>query len=207
MFNAMPQDKSFFNHFEQLGKCLTTVSDELAGSMNLWPGTNGHVAKMEQGRHEAHRIMRESLLRLDTAFITPFDREDILELASKLYEAIAVIATSGRRMELYKLEEMHPSLRLHTSAIDIMSRELANTLNRLRAKTKLNELRNNLDEIGRQEEIARNSRDAFLVELYSGQPDPINCMKKREVHDLMLEAIYLLDNLGRTIERILLKND
>ena len=32
-------------------------------------------------------------------------------------------------------------------------------------------------------------------------------MKKREVHDLMLEAIYLLDNLGRTVERILLKND
>jgi uncharacterized protein Yka (UPF0111/DUF47 family) len=207
MFNAMPQDRSFFDHFEQMGKCLVIVSDELAGSMNLWPGTNGHVAKMEQSRHEAHRIMRESLLRLDTAFITPFDREDILELASRLYEAIAVIATAGRRMELYRLEEMHPSLRSHTTAIDTMAAEVAATLNRLRGKTKLSDLRSNLDEIGRQEEIARQSRDKFLLELYSGQPDPIAVMKRREVHDLMLEAIYLLDNLGRTIERILLKND
>jgi len=207
MFSVMPQDRSFFDHFEQLGKCLVVVSDELAGSMNLWPGTNGHVVKMEQTRHEAHRVMRETLLRLDTAFITPFDREDILELTSKLYETIAVIATAARRMELYQLEEMHPSLRSHTNAIDTMAAEISATLNRLRSKAKLSSLRANLDEIGRQEEIARQSRDIFLTELYSGQPDPISVMKRREVHDLMLEAIYLLDNLGRTIERILLKND
>ncbi len=207
MFSVMPKDRSFFDHFEELGQCLEKEATELIGSMKLWPGTNGHVSKMEATRHDAHRVMRESLLRLDTAFITPFDREDILELASKLYEAIAVIATSGRRMELYKLEEMHPSLRSHTTAIESMAKELASALKKLRKEAKLTELRPQLDEIGRQEEQARQARDRFLLELYSGQPDPLQVMKKREVHDLMLEAIYLLDNLGRTVERILLKND
>ena len=207
MFSVMPKDRSFFDHFEELGQCLEREATDLSQSMNLWPTSDGHVGQMEATRHEAHRVMRESLLRLDTAFITPFDREDILELASKLYEVISVIATSGRRMELYRLEEMHPSLRLHTSAIEIMARELAAALKHLRKDAKLTVLRPNLDEIGRQEEQARQARDRFLLELYAGQPDPLQVMKKREVHDLMLEAIYLLDNLGRTVERILLKND
>ena len=207
MFSVMPQDKNFFDQFEQLGMCLEDEAKELTGSMNLWPKTNGHVDKMESIRHQAHRVLRESLLRLDTAFITPFDREDILELASKLYEAIAVIATSARRMELYRLEEMHPSLRSHTNAIECMARELSAALKQLRKKVKLSALRPNLDEIGRQEEQARQARDRFLIEVYSGQPDALQVMKKREVHDLMLEAIYLLDNLGRTVERVLLKND
>ncbi|MFN2975603.1 DUF47 domain-containing protein [Terriglobus aquaticus] len=203
----MPKDRTFFDHFEELGRLLERSTSELSQSMSLWPASDGHVSQMEQARHEAHRVVRESLLRLDTAFITPFDREDILELSSRLYEVIAVIATSGRRMELYKLEEMHPSLRSHTAAIEVMARELASALRQLRKEVKLTALRPNLDEIGRQEEQARQARDRFLLELYSGQPDALQVMKKREVHDLMLEAIYLLDNLGRTVERILLKND
>jgi uncharacterized protein len=207
VFNRMPKDKSFFDDFEQLGQCLTSVTASLSSCMDQWPGTNGCVRSMEENRHIAHQVQRVCLLHLDTAFITPFDREDILQLATELYKTIAAVATAGRRLELYQLEDMHPSLRWHVSALDSMAREISATINLLRSAPKLSALRANLDEIGRLEETARQHRDQFLTEVYSGQPDPIAVMKKREVHDLMMDGIDRCDRLGRTVERILLKND
>lgn len=203
----MPKDTSFFDHFEQLGQCLVTATGTLSACMDRWPGPDGEIDKMEQNRHVAHQVQRLCLLRLDSAFITPFDREDILALATELYKTIAAVATAGRRMQLYQLEDMNPSLRWHVSALDGMAREIAATVNQLKNEPKLAELRANLDEIGRLEETARQHRDQFLMELYSGQPDPIAVMKKREVHDLMMDGIDRCDRLGRTVERILLKND
>lgn len=207
MFNRMPKDLSFFDHFEQLGQCLVTATGALSACMDTLPGPEGCVDKMEQNRHVAHQVQRLCLLRLDTAFITPFDREDILALATELYKTIAAVATAGRRLELYELEDMEPSLRWHVSALDGMAHEIAATINQLRTVPKLSDLRQNLDEIGRLEETARQHRDQFLKELFKGHPDPILVMKKREVHDLMMDGIDRCDRLGRTVERILLKND
>jgi uncharacterized protein Yka (UPF0111/DUF47 family) len=203
----MPKDKSFFDHFEQLGQCLTSVTSALSSYLDQGPGADSCVATMEQNRHIGHQVQRLCLLALDTAFITPFDREDILQLATELYKTIAAVATAGRRMQLYQLEDMHPSLRWHISALHGMAREIAATINQLRKEPKLSSLRANLDEIGRLEETARQHRDQFLLEVFSGQPDPIDVMKKREVHDLMMDGIDRCDRLGRTVERILLKND
>jgi uncharacterized protein len=207
VFNRMPKDPTFFDQFEHLAICLVNATTALSSFTAMLPEMDGHVAAMEENRHEAHRTMRESLLRLDTAFITPFDREDILELVTQLYKAIVDIATAGRRIEIYHLRDMHPSLQANVSTLDSMAREVNATVHQLRNNPKLPNLRVTLDEIGRLEEAARQHRDQFLMELYEGQPDPLLVMKKREVHDLVLEGIRRCDTLGRTVERILLKND
>jgi hypothetical protein len=64
-----------------------------------------------------------------------------------------------------------------------------------------------LDEIGRLEESARHISKGFLSELYQSSPDVFEVMRKREIHDLMMDAIAACDELGRTTERVLLKNE
>lgn len=57
-----------------------------------FPNFDGHINNIEQNRLAARKVLGESLLRLDQAFITPLDREDILALITQMHGVVDRIA-------------------------------------------------------------------------------------------------------------------
>jgi hypothetical protein len=53
---------------------------------------------------------------------------------------------------------------------------------------------------------AEETQRDFLSLLYAGNPDPLEVMKKKELHDLLVEAVNRSENVARTLERIVIKN-
>lgn len=207
MFNLMPKDATFYEQLDQLSELVMVAADELASVVNGWPNFDHTVDQIEAERHQAHGLMRQMLWRLDAAFITPFDREDIMQISGELYGVLATISNAGQRLRMYRLQNMHPSLRAHADTLRAISKGVGTVIHNLGHGDKLSDLRGALDIIGQLEERGRTDRDRFLSELYAGDPDPLEAMKKKELHDLMENAIGACDNLGRTLERVLLKND
>jgi uncharacterized protein len=207
MFNLMPKDVAFYEQLEHLSEIVMAASDQLIPVLEGWPNFDDTVDKIEAERHEAHILMRKTLWRLDESFITPFDREDIMELANQLYGVIDRIANTSQRLRMYELQNMHPSLRAHAKTLRGITAGVGTIVHNLSHGDKLSDLRGILDAIGQFEEQGRLDRDRFLAELYRDHPDPLEVMKKKELHDLMENAISACDNLGRTLERVLLKND
>jgi hypothetical protein len=146
------------------------------------------------------------LRRLDEAFITPFDREDILQLATDLYGVTERIANAAERLQLYHMGEIHPSLQGQCTLLNAIAKQVDGVIAKLRKSGGLTALRAQLDEIGRLEEQSRIERTRFLSELYLNSPDPLEVMKKKELQDLLVEAIRACDRVGRTVEHVLLKN-
>ena len=58
----------------------------------------------------AHKVYGESLLRLDQAFITPLDREDILSLINEMDGVVDRVSELSQRFRLYGLKDLHPTL-------------------------------------------------------------------------------------------------
>jgi hypothetical protein len=56
---------------------------------------------IEQDRLAARKIFGESLLRLDQAFITPLDREDILSLINEMDGVVDRVSELSQRFRLY----------------------------------------------------------------------------------------------------------
>lgn len=54
--------------------------------------------------------------------------------------------------------------------------------------------------------MVKKDREEFLGSLFSGEPDPLDVIKKKEMHDLMEEAIERCEEAAETVERVLLKN-
>ena len=87
-----------------------------------------------------------------------------------------------------------------------MVKELQTAIGKLRHGNAKTAERLALDELGRLEEESRRERARFLSGLYTSSSSPLDVMKKREIHDLLMDAIEACDHLGRTIESVLLKN-
>jgi uncharacterized protein len=83
---------------------------------------------------------------------------------------------------------------------------LDGVLSELRDDKKLKELSGQLKEILALQAQAAANRDEFFSELFSGAPDPLEVMKKKELHDMLDDAIRHCENVARTLGRVLLKN-
>src|SRR5208282_2893513 len=60
--------------------------------------------------HEADMTCHDIYDKLNRTFVTPFDREDIRELASELDTVVDLIESAGSRMYLYQIEQSNDDL-------------------------------------------------------------------------------------------------
>jgi uncharacterized protein Yka (UPF0111/DUF47 family) len=206
MFNLLPKDEKFYDELEQLADRVVDTSSQIEAIVTSFPNFDGQLSNIEKFRVEARKLFSESLLRLDQAFITPLDRDDILSLITEMYGVVDLIAELSQRFRLYHLKDLHPTLTGQAKNLSTISEELKGIIHCLRDKKKLKDLKPSLDAVSSTMELVKRDRETFLGDLFSGTPDPLDVLKKKEMHDLLEEAIERCEEATETLARVLLKN-
>jgi hypothetical protein len=206
MFNLLPKDEKFYDEMEALATHVVHDSGELESIVDHFPNFDGSLGAIERDRLGSKAVFQESLLRLDKAFITPIDREDILNLITEMYGVVDRIAELSQRFRLYKLQNLFPTLVGQSKNLKAMADELQNIIRGLRKKEKLGDLKPRIDAVGGIMENVRRDRDEFLGSLFAKDADPLDVLKKRELHELLEDAIERCEEATEVMARVLLKN-
>lgn len=206
MFNLLPKDEKFYDELEELSQRVVHTAQSFEAVATSFPNLDGQLNEIEQDRLGARKVFDESLLRLDQAFITPLDREDILNLITEMYGVVDRVAELSQRFRLYKLRDLHPTLTGQAKSLTSLSTELDSIIRGLRHSKKLRDMKPALDKVSNTMELVKRDRETFLGDLFAGQPDPIDVLKKRELHELLEEAIERCEEATETLARVLLKN-
>jgi uncharacterized protein len=207
VFNFLPRDEKFFDHLETLAGNVTSSEEVLLSIILSYPDCGNGLQEIEGKRQAARNLAQDSLGRLDRAFITPLDREDILALINGLYSAVNSVAEISQRFRLYPLTKLYPNLMCQARNLLQLATEVERVTGDLRKKTTLTVLADGSMKLVRQiEENVKRDREQYLAELFAGHPDPIDLIKKKELHDLLEEGIDRLNEVTQTLARVLLKN-
>jgi uncharacterized protein len=206
MFNLLPKDAKFYDELEQLADRVKSSASLFEAVVASFPAFDVQLRDIERDRLAARKLFSESLLRLDQAFITPLDREDILSLITELYGVVDRVAELSQRFRLYKLKDLHPTLSGQARNLFTIACELNSILHGLRHDKKLKDLKPGLDAVSDVMELVKRDRETFLADLFTGNPDPLEVFKKKEIHDLLEEAIERCEEAAETLARVLLKN-
>jgi uncharacterized protein Yka (UPF0111/DUF47 family) len=206
MFNLLPKDDKFYDELEQLSSSVVSTAKQFEEIVARFPNFDGQLAAIEQDRLGARKVFRESLLRLDQAFITPLDREDILSLITEMYGVVDRVSELSQRFRLYNLRDLHPTLTGQATNLSKIASELNDIIHGLRKKKKLKDLEPALDAVSGAMELVKRDREIFLGGLFAGNPNPLDVLKKKELHDLLEEAIERCEEATETLARVLLKN-
>jgi predicted phosphate transport protein (TIGR00153 family) len=151
-----------------------------------------------RGDDRTHSIMRE----VNSTFVTPFDREDIYRLASRLDDVMDFFEAAGDLVILYELEvlplEMH-----HMADILVRGAELtAGAMPRLKSLTNLSDY---WIEINRLENDADKLYRRFVARLFGGDFDALTVLKLKEIAEQLEAAADALENVADTVESIAVK--
>lgn len=206
MFKIVPRDEAFFDQIERLSALSKSAAEQLTELVRTFPNTNGNPALIEKARADASELLTGTQCRLDDAFITPLDREDILQLTTDLFDVVDKVADLAQRFSLYQLSKIYPGLDAQCRTLRDITVVLSQILAELRHDKKLKELSPQLDKVSALEKQAGQNRDRFLSELFQNSPDPLEVIKKKELHDMLESAIWDCENVTRTLSRVLLKN-
>jgi uncharacterized protein Yka (UPF0111/DUF47 family) len=206
MFNLFPKDAKFYDELEQLADRVVSTAKQFEQVVSAFPNFDGQLNDIEQDRVAAHKVYGESLLRLDQAFITPLDREDILSLINEMDGVVDRVSELSQRFRLYRLKDLHPTLAGQAKNLSTIASELNGIIHGLRHQKKLKDLKPGLDAVSEAMELVKRDREVFLRDLFVGNPDPLEVIKKKEMHDLLEEAIERCEEATETLARVLLKN-
>jgi predicted phosphate transport protein (TIGR00153 family) len=205
MLNLLPKDTVFFDLFEKLATHVVSVSEHLRRMALEYPDASDHIAMIRKEEHDADELAHAALERLDRTFITPFDREDIHMLVGGLDDIVDTVDALAKRFPLYHVQTMEPMFQKQTDTLVQAAVAVSEAVHRLRRSRKLSQLSDKLIEIHHLENVGDDNNHAAVSKLFEGS-DALYVMKWKEFYDLIEAAIDGCEDVGNTLERIILKN-
>jgi hypothetical protein len=206
MFNLLPRDTVFFSLFESMARHGVQAAGHLHELATKFPDITASIQRIREEEHGADELAHAALERLDRTFITPFDREDIHTLVGGLDDIIDGVDALAKRFPLFHVKSMEPVFLKQTDVLIAATRSLDEAVGRLRKSRKLSDLSSNLIEIHHQESIGDDNHHAAMSRLFQGDIDTLEVIKWKELYDLIEDAIDGCEDVGNTLERIVLKN-
>jgi uncharacterized protein len=203
MFTLIPKDTSFFQMFSEMSNNLVTgarVMSELFSHYQDVEKTIENIQKIErQGDELTHGVMT----KLNQTFITPFDREDIHQLASSLDDVLDFINASGARLVMYRITNPPPAAGDLAKIILLQSEELHKAVGLLQ---KNGAILTHCVEINRLENEADQVAQKGIAELFDHEKDPITLIKLKELLEFLERATDKAEDAANVLETVVLKN-
>jgi predicted phosphate transport protein (TIGR00153 family) len=179
----VPKDKKFHPLFEQATANMVAISKVLIELM-LAPTIEkrkGLVRQIEKLEHVGDELTHEIFQEVSTTFITPFDREDIQRMASAMDDVVDYIHGSAKRVELYTVDPIHPSMIKLSELILDCAVELNKAIGSLRNMKNTVKIRESLVRVNSLENHADDIFDNAVARLFEEEKDAIQIIKIKEV--------------------------
>ena len=204
MFRILPRDQAFFAMFEKAAQNAFEGAEALKELLDTFEDVKEKARLIEEIEHKGDAITHEIVRKLNTTFITPIDREDILTLTSSIDDIIDLIHGAANRINLYKVTESTPHAKELGFLIVKSTRELHRGVKHL--STKMGEVFEHCVEVNSLEnEADRVCRDA-IAKLFADEKDPIHILKWKEIYETLETATDRCEDAANVLEGIALKN-
>ncbi len=199
-----PQDTSVFDLLATSASHLVDGAKELTAVLGAEPSAREDIAlRMREIEHRADEATHDIIRKVNSSFITPFDREDIHRLASALDDCMDMMDAAVDLIVLYRIPYLPDAVTEQVEILSRMSDLTASAMPRLRSMKHLSEY---WIEINRLENQADRIYRCLLADLFADEDaNPIRVMKVKEVVDALEAGADAFEVVAHTVEGISVK--
>lgn len=203
MTPLIPRDNSFFDMFSQMSENLIAGARVMVELFADYKDVDAKIAEIRRIERTGDEMTHAVLIKLNQTFITPFDREDIHELASSLDDVLDFLNASGARILMYRITSPPPVALELARIILLQTQELQKALAIVR---KNGDILTHCVEINRLENEADVISRAAIGQLFDQEKDPITLIKTKELIEFLELATDKAEDVANVLETVVLKN-
>jgi predicted phosphate transport protein (TIGR00153 family) len=200
----VPRTTEFYDLFAQAGANAVEAARKAEIRFREYPNSSVTQEDVKDIEHEGDRITREIVQLLNTQYITPFDREDIYQLATAIDDIVDLIEEACDLLELYGIESPTKHA-LEQCRIIVAAAEWLNTalgeLKGLRGvQAALVELKH------KEDEGDRVVRQALADLFHDSRIDPLIVIRWKDIFDALEGALDACETAANVVGNIAVKN-
>lgn len=197
-----PVDNAFYTLLTAQAAHLVDGAGLLAELLDEGTDRNDLATRMREAEHQADETTHDVVRRVNSTFVTPFDREDIYALSSGLDDVMDHMEEAVDLVYLYEVDHLPEGVTEQIEVIQRCAELTADAMPRLRAMKDLEEY---WIEINRLENTGDKSYRRILVKLFGGAYEALEVMKLKDVVDSLESAIDAFERVANIVEQIHVK--
>jgi predicted phosphate transport protein (TIGR00153 family) len=199
MPSLIPKDERFLDAFVEDGENLLAAARALAAMLSSYDRLDERVAEIQRLEKRGDEIDLAIAERLEKAFVTPFDREDIHELAVQLDDVVDGIQEIAETCVIYGIESITAEGR---QLGEILAKQAEHLAAALAALKDFKGIGAHLQAIHELEHQADGISRAAIARLFREETNAITVIKWRDVYNVLEKSIDGCEDACEAIERM-----
>ena len=198
-FHLIPKDVKFFDLFSADGDNLALATERLAELVDHWDRLEERIAEIQAIEKQGDALDRELHVRLEDAFITPYDREDMHDLSARIDDVVDGVQATAETFQIYDVKAPTDECNRLAHILRDQGVELAAALHKLDG---MKDITQHLERVTELEHEADTLSRAAVGKLFRGGFEPLEVIKWRDIYHELENAIDAAEDAAEAIERM-----
>jgi hypothetical protein len=204
----IPKDARFFELFETMSQKVRQAAGLLRELLEHTAELGDYARRMKDLEHDADQMTHGMAEMLNTTFVTPFDREDIHALISRLDDVIDFMDSATQRMVLFGCGEPTQTVK---DMAEVLEKQCVKMVEAVQALPKLQLRSKAIVQLCIEIKHLENDGDTLLrqgIAALFKTPgiDPLFVIKWKEIYEKVEKAIDCSEDVANVLEGIVLKH-
>jgi uncharacterized protein Yka (UPF0111/DUF47 family) len=205
----MPREGRFFSLFDQHAKLIVEGAVALADVLRHYEDVKdrAHGIKLiEDAEHAADRITHDTVQLLHTTFVTPFDRDDIHRLISRMDDVLDLIQDTGESLVLYDIQRITVEAKQLSELLLRCAERVQSAVGLMASMADAPAILKICQEIDHLESEADKVMRSAISELFRNESDVRQLIKLKAVYEALESATDKCQDVANVIESVVLEN-
>ena len=198
-----PKDREFFDLFEEAAGNGTRAASLLEEMLRDFPESAALARDILVCEQDGDRITHDIIHRLNQTFVTPIDREDILELVKALDDVVDLTEEVADFLVLYKIEAPMEQAQKLAKILHQACKQVSEAMPRMRA---FDDISHYVVEIHRLENDGDRAVREAMASLFDTGVDPMQVIRWKDIFERLEGAIDATEHVADVLEGIVIKN-
>jgi uncharacterized protein len=198
-----PKDRAFFDLFEESANNVLRAAELLDEMLRSYPEQAQLARAILICEQEGDRITYDIIQRLNSTFVTPIDREDILDLASGLDDIVDLTEEVADYLGLYRIEAPMEQAQRQAHILMEACRQISEAMPRLRG---FRDVSHFTGEIHRLETDGDRVTREAVASLFDTGIDPMVVIRWKDIFERLEDAVDATEHIANTLANIVDKN-
>ncbi|HZG35741.1 MAG TPA: DUF47 family protein [Gaiellaceae bacterium] len=204
LLRLVPRTTEFYDLFARAGEIALLCARQTEVRFREYPNSSVTQADIKAIETEGDQVTHDLIQLLNTQYITPFDREDIYELATKLDDVVDYIEEASSLLALYGVATPTRQSVEQCGIIVRAVEQMATALGQLKG---FRGIQDSLVELKRlEDEGDRVVHDAIGALFRDSRIDPLIVIRWKDIYEALERALDAAETVANVIANIVVKN-
>ena len=201
----VPQDRIFFDFFEELGTTCTQAAELLVTITDDYTDLKNRAHKMEELEHKGDEISHRIYEQLNRTFITPLEPEEINRLTMALDDILDYIEGTTLMMMNYGITDTDAAMKELAQLIFLSVNEIALAVKAIRKIKDPSYIEEKCIEVNRLENLADDVTAHAITELFKGG-DAVTIIKLKDIYQNLETATDKCEDAANVLSDIAIRH-